>query len=70
MMQRRILTFMPQNQNIYAIATAGALPKPAVQCTYTLPFPSAMAHSNEETALGNIFLKESGSKSLAYQCIR
>lgn len=49
------------------MATAGALPNPAVQCTYTFPFPSEIAHSKDETALGNPLLRESGSKSLAYQ---
>lgn len=65
MMKKRVFTSMPQNQNKYAMATAGALPNPAVQCTYALPFPSEIAHSNDETAFGNPFLKESGSKSLA-----
>lgn len=49
------------------MATAGALPSPAVQWTYTLPFPSATAHSSDETALGKLLRNESGSKSLAYQ---
>lgn len=61
---------MSQNQNMQAIATAGALPNPAVQCTYTLPLPSEMAQSSEETAFVNPNLKESGSKSNACQRIR
>lgn len=50
---------------MYAIATAGALPSPAVQWTYTRPLHCDIAHSNAETAFGNCDLKESGSKSTA-----
>ncbi|GJS84963.1 ribonuclease TUDOR 1-like protein, partial [Tanacetum coccineum] len=35
-------------------ATAGGQSKPAMQCTYTLPFPSETAHSNEKRNLVGI----------------
>lgn len=64
----RIKSYLRNETGMHTV-TAGALPSPAVQCTYVTPPFRFMALCNLLTTAGSLTRKSNASKSLPHQTL-